>query len=275
MNYKKLIEEVPNLDFYFDKLLKIKLSYRFRNENNKPLLLLLHGFNGNSKSWASQFKYFKDKRSILAIDFPGFGGSDFIDIDMVVIAKILRRCLMSLNVSCCDVLGHSMGGMLAQIFSSENHDLVNKVILSCTHKGFGCPKGKPLMENYSSRLQERIEMNNRDFGDLRIKEMLPELQNEEVFKFLSSISGEISENSIMCGGMAMQTLDTSKYLLNLKQDCLILKASKDVVVSKEQSDELEKLIPHAKVKELQNVGHAPYCEDAKSFNAEIEDFLQQ
>ena len=74
--------------------------------------------------------------------------------------------------------------------------------------------------------------------------------------------------------MAMQTLDTTDYLSNLKQDCLILKGSKDIVVSKERSYELEKLLKHAKIKEIPNVGHAPYCEDAKSFNAEVENFFQ-
>ena len=72
----------------------------------------------------------------------------------------------------------------------------------------------------------------------------------------------------------MQTLDTTKHLSNLNQDCLIIKASKDIVVSKKRSYELEKLLPHAKIKELLNVGHAPYCEDAKSFNTTIENFIQ-
>ena len=220
MNYKNILEDIPSSDFYFDELLNLKLSYRFRIEKEKPVLLLLHGFNGNSKSWAYQFKYFENKRSIIAIDFPGFGNSDYADIDMISIAKLLRRFLLNIKITSCDILGHSMGGMLAQIFSANNHDLINKVILSCTHKGFGVSKGKPLMENYNSRLQERVTMSDSDFGNLRINEMLPELEDIEIFKFLSSISGEITQSSIMCGGMAMQTLDTTISL-----DALIIRQS--------------------------------------------------
>jgi pimeloyl-ACP methyl ester carboxylesterase len=58
VNYKNILEDIPSSDFYFDELLNLKLSYRFRIEKEKPVLLLLHGFNGNSKSWAYQFKYF-------------------------------------------------------------------------------------------------------------------------------------------------------------------------------------------------------------------------
>ena len=275
MSYQKIFEYLPPISIFHDKDLNINLSFRYNKINEEWPILFLHGFNGNSRSWAYQFNHFKDKRSILALDAPGFGKSDPVDLDMFKIAELVKKLLVNLNIKKCDLVGHSMGGMLAQIVASQNNNLVNKVFLSCTHKGYALPKGAPLREAYKLRLDQRKKMSNKEFGQLRVKKMLPDLKNEEVFKFLSSISGEISENSIVCGGMAMQTLDTSKYLLNLKQDCLILKASKDVVVSKERSDELEKLIPHAKVKELQNVGHAPYCEDAKSFNAEIEDFLRQ
>ena len=103
--------------------------------------------------------------------------------------------------------------------------------------------------------------------------MLPSLKEEEIFHFLASISGEISAGSIKSGGMAMQSLDTTKYLSNIKQKCLIIKASDDKVVSKERSLSLEEEIPHAEIKEIPNVGHAPYCEDIFAFNNTLEKFL--
>ena len=42
---------------------------------------------------------------------------------------------------------------------------------------------------------------------------------------------------------------------------------------KSRSLSLEKEIPHAKIKELSNVGHAPYCEDIFAFNNALEEFL--
>ena len=273
MNYRNLLEDIPSLDFYFDELLNLKLSYRFRIEKNKPVLLLLHGFNGNSKSWAYQFHYFKGRRSVIAIDAPGFGQSDPSDLDMLSISNVVYNLLKSIDVTKCDLVGHSMGGMLAQIVASQYNKLINKVVLSCTHKGYALPIGSPLRDPYKIRLEERKTMSDKEFGQLRIQKMLPELKNKEIFSFLSSISEEITEGSINSGGIAMQTLDTTGYLSNLKQDCLILKGSKDIVVSKERSYELEKLLIHAIVKEIPNVGHAPYCEDAITFNAEVEKFL--
>ena len=48
-----------------------------------------------------------------------------------------------------------MGGMLAQIVSADFSDSVNKLVLSCTHKGYALPPQSPLRKPYSQRLEER------------------------------------------------------------------------------------------------------------------------
>ena len=78
----------------------------------------------------------------------------------------------------------------------------------------------------------------------------------------------------MCGGSAMQILNTKNMLNKIKCPCLILTGSDDIVVSKEKSSLLINQILHAKHQELNNVGHAPYCEDHIQFNDAIYSFLQ-
>ena len=274
MHFTEIINQLPHLKIFKDNTYNIQISYRYQKFNEEIPILFLHGFNGNSKSWAYQFHYFKGRRSVIAIDAPGFGQSDPSGLNMLSISNIVYNLLKSIDVTKCDLVGHSMGGMLAQIVASKHSKLINKVILSCTHKGYAMPVGSSLRDPYKLRLEERKQMSNKEFGQLRIQKMLPELKNPEIFNFLSLISEEITEGSIKSGGMAMQTLDTTDYLSNLKQDCLILKGSKDIVVSKERSYQLENLLRHAKIKEIPNVGHAPYCEDTKTFNAEVENFFQ-
>ena len=273
MSYQQILNQLPKLSIYYDKELALNLSYRHQEFDNKIPILFLHGFNGNSKSWAYQFIHFKNKRSVIAIDAPGFGKSDPADLNMFEIAKLVNNLLTNLGIKKFDLVGHSMGGMLAQIVSADFRDSVNKLVLSCTHKGYALPPESPLRQPYSQRLEERKQLSNEEFGKLRIKKMLPELKDKETFNFLSIISEEITEGSIISGGMAMQTLDTSTSLLKVNQPCLILKGSKDIVVSNERSNKLQQSLPHAKVLELSNVGHAPYCENSSEFNEAIETFF--
>ena len=273
MGFRKELKDLPKLQFYKDLDLDLIISYRYRKEINKDTILFLHGFNGNSKSWAYQFNFFKNKSSVISIDAPGFGKSDPSSIDMDVIAGVVVRLLKSLKISKFHVVGHSMGGMLAQILGSKYSNNVGKLVLSCTFKGYNLPKNTPLMEPYQRRIKDRINMSDEEYGRKRIREMLPKRAEDEIFEFLSVISGEISEGSINSGGMAMQYLDTTKYLPSIINKCLIILASEDVVVSKQKSELLIKDIPHASIIELLNVGHAPYCEDAISYNNVLVKFL--
>ena len=273
MGFKKKLKDLPKLQFYKDLDLNLIISYRYRKEINKDTILFLHGFNGNSKSWAYQFNFFKNKSSVISIDAPGFGKSDPSSIDMDVIVDVVVRLLKSLKISKFHVVGHSMGGMLAQILGSKYSNNVGKLVLSCTFKGYNLPKNTPLMESYQRRIKDRISMSDEEYGRKRIREMLPKRSEDEIFEFLSVISGEISEGSINSGGMAMQYLDTTNYLPSIINKCLIILASEDVVVSKQKSELLIKDIPHASIIELSNVGHAPYCEDAISYNNVLVKFL--
>ena len=55
---------------------------------------------------------------------------------------------------------------------------------------------------------------------------------------------------------------------------LLLKGAESSILKKELANEMTERGPKPKLVEFQNVGHAPYCENAKLFNNEIENFLQ-
>tara|TARA_B100000579_G_scaffold118827_1_gene95611 strand:- start:665 stop:1495 length:831 start_codon:yes stop_codon:yes gene_type:complete len=265
---------LPQSKFYRDEQENLLLSYRISLQKGKPYLVFLHGYNGNSKSWAYQFNYFKNKFSLIAIDFPGFGGSETMsDPDMCKVSGLIHRALKSINVDRFSLLGHSMGGMLAQIISTNYSESVEKLILSCTHTGYALDYKHPLREPYMKRLEQRKEMSDLEYGKLRVKKMLPTLRDENIFNFLAKISEEITEESILCGGTAMQILSTKNILNKIKCPCLILTGSDDIVVSKEKSSFLINQITHSIHHEIQGAGHAPYCEDYNEFNDRVNTFL--
>ena len=77
------------------------------------------------------------------------------------------------------------------------------------------------------------------------------------------------------GGAATQYLDTTNYLSNIKTPILILSANQDIVVKPASLAALINDLPKAEHVEMQGVGHAPYCEDADTFNDLIEQFIQR
>ena len=269
-----IIDELPKNEIYNDGISGLKLSYRYLKNKNKKTIVFLHGYNGNSKSWAYQFKYFKNNYSLISFDFPGFGKSDNMkDPDMFKVSDLIIRALENLKIREYYIIGHSMGGMLAQILSINKNASIIKMVLSCTHKGYSMKYKKPLREPYNKRLHERHKLSDVEYGKLRISKMLPGLQDKEIFDFLCLISRETSSEAIVCGGSSMQILDTTDVLPKIKIPCLILTGSEDIVVSKEKSLFLYNSIKNALHTEIKGVGHAPYCENAMEFNEKINSFL--
>ena len=97
----------------------------------------------------------------------------------------------------------------------------------------------------------------------------------DIQDFLVSIAGDISVEGIKWGGAAMQYLDTTNYLSDIAAPILVLSANQDIVVKPAALAALIADLPDAHHVEMQDVGHAPYCEDANTFNNLVEHFIQR
>ena len=239
-----------------------------------PTLVFLHGFNGNSASWGYQFSHFQSCR-VLSIDAPGFGQTSLFEGGMAGFAEAVIQMLLDLGVTSFWLVGHSMGGMLAQIIAARTGNNCRGLVLSCTHKGRARPEGDPLSKDVLERIAQRSSLNDHDYGTLRIGKMLSGTPATDIQDFLVSIAGDISVEGIKWGGTAMQYLDTTDYLPDIIAPMLILSASEDIVVKPAALAALIADLPEAHHVEMQGVGHAPYCEDADTFNGLIEHFIQR
>ena len=237
-----------------------------------PTLLFFHGFNGNSASWKYQFSYFQSYR-VLSIDSPGFGETSVFEGGIAGFAEAVIQMLYDLGLKSFWLVGHSMGGMLAQIIAARTGDNCRGLVLSCTHKGRARPESDQLSKEVLDRLEQRLSLNDHDYGTLRIGKMLSETPAPDIQDFLVSIAGDISVEGIKWGGAAIQCLDTTNYLPDIAP-ILILSASEDIVVKPAALAALIADLPEARHVVMQGVGHAPYCEDADTFNDLIEQFIQ-
>lgn len=271
-NFKKL----PDLQLFENKKSNNTTSFRLQNpiraNEETRNLVFLHGFNGSSKSWYYQFTHF-DKHKVISIDAPGFGDSKVQQGGIPEFADEVAQLLEHLGVEAAIVVGHSMGGMLAQLIASQHPRKCIGLFLSCTHKGRAKPKTEPLSQEVQQRINDRINLNDEDFGTLRINRMLSSIPSDCIKSFLVSVAGDIRMEGIKWGGAAIQYLDTSPYLSSLTLPTLIVSAQNDIVVKPEAQKSLLASLPTVHHKEMLGVGHAPYCEDAEQFNQILEQFI--
>jgi pimeloyl-ACP methyl ester carboxylesterase len=94
----------------------VELAYDERGRGERPLVLV-HGFTGFRRDFATQLDALAAHGRVLAPDLRGHGESgrseDPASYSLATLAEDLLGFLDALDVAHCDLLGHSMGGMLA------------------------------------------------------------------------------------------------------------------------------------------------------------------
>ncbi|MDP2218820.1 MAG: alpha/beta hydrolase, partial [Hydrogenophaga sp.] len=112
---------------------------KFTTLGSGPTVLMLHGIGGGHRAFAPQVETLASLGfRAVAWDMPGYGRS--APIEPYGFKGLAQRCVDLIDALQCDnvtLLGHSMGGMVAQEVIARRPDKVNKLILCGTSAAFG------------------------------------------------------------------------------------------------------------------------------------------
>jgi pimeloyl-ACP methyl ester carboxylesterase len=94
-------------------------------------LLVIHGYNGSCDYWYPYFlPLVAQERRVLALDLPGCGLTGKLPTHTTdTYAEFLVYFLDALGIDRADIMGHSMGGMLALATAARYPDHVRRIVL--------------------------------------------------------------------------------------------------------------------------------------------------
>lgn len=97
-------------------------------------LLLLAGLASDSRSWMTTLEALCQTHKVILIDNRGCGRTQFSSrgISIEQMSKDALLLLDNLAIDCADVLGHSMGGMIALDLASRHPERVSTLTLTAT-----------------------------------------------------------------------------------------------------------------------------------------------
>tara|TARA_Y100000816_G_scaffold291432_1_gene282757 strand:- start:4782 stop:5672 length:891 start_codon:yes stop_codon:yes gene_type:complete len=104
------------------------------NNQSKNLLILIHGTGAHKKWWDPIAPQFIDDTSVIAVDLPGMGDSDFREKYSIkdfgsCIFSIIEKEKKDAQIENIYIVGHSLGGQVAAYLASEYKDLVTSLIM--------------------------------------------------------------------------------------------------------------------------------------------------
>lgn len=241
-----------------------------------PALVFLHGIGGNRFSFDWQFPAFQDKWRCIAWDMPGYGGSPLPGegLSFEAMSGALANLLDHLGEDRITLLGHSMGGFVAQDFTARYPGRVSALILSATSPAFGKPGGDWQEQFLASRLAPLdAGQTPADFAPALMAKMFPATGKEAALAKAIASNAELPAETYRAALNCIVGFDGRDDLANIACPTYLLAASEDETAPAKVMERMAAKIPGSRYHCLPGLNHLPNIEDADAYNAALGVFL--
>lgn len=235
----------------------------------------LHGIGGGADSWDAQLAEIGRTHRALAWDMPGYGGSDPLDapgFDAWVAA--LAGWLDHAGVSRCTLVGHSIGGMIAQVFAARHPDRLHHLVLSATSAAFGNPDGDFQKEFLRTRLAPLDA--GRSMADLAA-EFVPTLVGpdapEAARRAAIATMSLVAPETYRAAMSALVRFDARELLAQVTTPALLIAGADDAAAPVKAMQRLADRLPAARMVVVPGMGHLGNMEQPERYAALLREVL--
>jgi len=223
-------------------------------------------------------KHFKT----VIFDKRGVGRSDKLEGDLTVeiMAANLLGLMDALNINQAHILGHSLGGMIAQELALNNPERIKKLVLCSTTCG-GSKAEMPSMATQS--IMGRLA--SRGHTKLLVKKAMPHTFSKKFIdenpEFIEKKTNDFlimptEPPTFQAHIAAWGRYNSCRKLKNIDIPTLIMHGTDDKFIPLEDAYFLDEKIPNSKLIILEGFGHGSILiEDAEKVNNLIWNFIQE
>lgn len=260
------------------------IEINYFKKGKGEILLMIPGFTSSYEAWTLQISYFQRKMMVIALDNRGAGKSSKPDYPytMDMFTDDIYALLNHLNIETqIHLVGHSMGGMIAQAFVLKYPEIVKTLTILAA---------PTYIDDFFNQLFDKLETIMQD-SDLEARfKKLSELnysesfikritQNKDLYDILLNQYIEQSTTFTLKDfnnqGAALLDFDTRELLHKISQPTLIMHGTDDKMASIEHSKILNEKIPNSRLELFEGLGHSFTIEDPLKVNNLIWNFIQQ
>lgn len=252
-----------------------------RQGEGATAVVLLHGVGGGRAIW-------NDATSgtvravagagftVVAVDLPGYGDSPLPEgLSVATMAQAAADTLRGLGFGQAVVVGHSMGGMVAQELAALEPGFVRGLVLACTSPAFGKPGG----DWQQGFLRDRLRLLDGGQGMSAVAAALvPAMVAPGVpasaMAAAQAVMARVPESTYRAALAAIVSFDRRAALADIAVPTLCLAGEHDRTAPPEVLRRMAERITGAEFVCLAGAGHIANVEQPSAFNDAVLRFLR-
>ena len=232
-------------------------------------ILFLHGVGSTKEVWQPQLDHFAGKRSAIAIDYPGYGESEFC-------AGPTRDDFARAALSALDVMGHesahicglSLGGVVAIAVHALAPERCASLILADTFAVH--PDGRMI---YERSLAGSADM--RALAEARVDALLASPAVPSVRSHVIETMAAIDPEAYRIAAEAVWLADQRDRARAIAAPTLVICGDQDRPTPPDLSRALHGMIAGSRLEMINGAGHLTNVERPAEFNRLVDDFIAQ
>ncbi len=245
----------------------------FTSLGSGPTVLMLHGAAGGHLAFAPQVESLAmaGYRAV-AWDMPGYG--QCAPIEPYGFKGLAQRCIAlveALKAGSVTLVGHGMGGMVAQEVVARRPELVGRLVLCGAPSAFGPEDAEAFVARQVASLDEGRSM--AELAEVAVPQWVGPGALPEGVRLAQHCMGLVHPSTYRRALQAMTTFDRRDSLSRIHVPTLLLAGEHDRVVPPEVMREMARQIPGSTFLALRGVGHLQNLEAPDDFDGALLAFL--
>jgi pimeloyl-ACP methyl ester carboxylesterase len=234
-------------------------------------LVFLHGVGGGHHAWEAQLPYFSGLGyPSHAWDQPGYGHSPIVEpYDLEQVSASLARLIESLGREPVVLVGHSMGGLIAQETYARHPKLIKALALCFTSPAFAGGSSDFTKQFIAARIGPLDE--GKTMAQIAAK-LIPTMGSNS--KLAEQIMAGVPPDTYRKAVKLLTTFDRRKELASIKVPTLVVAGSEDKTAPPAVMEKMAQKIPGAEYVLMQGCGHLGPMDQPDAFNDALHFFLK-
>ena len=232
-------------------------------------IIFLHGVGSDKSVWRPQLEHFGTSRRAVAFDYPGYGESELVNgATRDDFAASILAAMSALGMGTAHVCGLSLGGVVAIAMHAAASDRCASLIIADSFAVH--PDGQGI---HDRSVAASHLMTMRALAEARTGVLLGSAATGELRAEIIETMAAIDPAAYRVGAEAVWLADQRDRAAAIDVPTLILVGEEDRITPPALSEELLRLIPHARLDRIAAAGHLANIEQPQSFNGAVESFL--